>query len=83
MVFGHCDCAEERSRADTSLHIESCWAQLKRSGVAQIATLLRSLLLSSRLIAIARDRDMLIGGMVFMPIAGGVCMYTVLIAGIV
>jgi hypothetical protein len=37
MAFGHREYAEERSRADAGLNIESCWAQLKRSGAAQIA----------------------------------------------
>ena len=39
MVFGHREYAEERSRGDAGLQGQSYWAQLKRSGVAQIATL--------------------------------------------
>ena len=39
MAFGHREYAEERSRGDAGLHIESYWAQLKRSWAAQIATL--------------------------------------------
>jgi hypothetical protein len=42
MVFGH-KYAEERSREDAGLNIESCWAQLRRSGAAQIVTLWVSL----------------------------------------
>ena len=38
MAFGYCDYAGERSREAADLHIESYWAQLKRSGAAQIAT---------------------------------------------
>ena len=38
MTFGHREHAEERSRGDACLHIESCWAQLKRLAAAQIAT---------------------------------------------
>ena len=38
MAFGHREYAEERSREDAGLHGESYWAQLKRSGAAQIAT---------------------------------------------
>ena len=37
-VFGHREYAEERSRADACLHGQSWWAQLKRFGTAQIAT---------------------------------------------
>jgi hypothetical protein len=43
MTFGHREYAEERSRADASLNIESCWAQFKRCGAAQIAPLRVSL----------------------------------------
>jgi hypothetical protein len=32
MVFGHREYAEQRSRGDAGLHIESYWTQLKRSG---------------------------------------------------
>jgi hypothetical protein len=39
MAFGHYEYAEERSRADAGLCGRSCWAQLERSGAAQIATL--------------------------------------------
>jgi hypothetical protein len=38
MVFGHREYAEQRSRGDAGLHIESCWTHFKRSGAAQIAT---------------------------------------------
>jgi hypothetical protein len=36
VAFGHREHAEERSRGAAGLHIESYWAQLKRSGAAQI-----------------------------------------------
>ena len=39
MVLGHHEYAEEQSRADAGLNSESCWAQLRRSGAAQIAAL--------------------------------------------
>ena len=39
MAFGHYEYAEKRSRADAGLCGRSCWAQLERSGAAQIATL--------------------------------------------
>ena len=39
MAFGHCEDADEGSRGDADLHIESYWTQLKRSTAAQIATL--------------------------------------------
>jgi len=39
MAFGHCEYAEERSGKDAGLHGHSYGAQLKRSGVAQIARL--------------------------------------------
>jgi len=38
VVCGHREYAEERSRRDAGLHGQSWWAQLKRSGTAQIAT---------------------------------------------
>ena len=38
MTFGHREHAEERSRGDACLHIESCWTQLKRLAAAQIVT---------------------------------------------
>jgi hypothetical protein len=37
MAFGHSEYCDQRSREDAVLHIESCWAQLKRLAAAQIA----------------------------------------------
>ncbi len=37
MALGHHEYAEERSRADAGLNIESFWYQLKRSEIAQFA----------------------------------------------
>jgi hypothetical protein len=39
MAFSHHKYAEEGSRADAGLNIESCWAQFKRLQAAQIGTL--------------------------------------------